>query len=130
MFCSETTAAEDIATASEDVPVDRFDADVFVVDENDIELIIKEMKPSFAPGPDGIPVVLLKSCCESLKAPLAFLFNLSLASSTFPSIWKSSYMFPVFKKGDKLNVENYRGITSLCACSKVLELFPRQIGID
>lgn len=31
-------------------------------------------------------------------------------------------MFPVFKKGDKQNVENYRGITSLCACSKVFEI--------
>lgn len=31
-------------------------------------------------------------------------------------------MFPVYKKGDKRNVENYRGITSLCACSKVFEI--------
>lgn len=31
-------------------------------------------------------------------------------------------MFPVHKKGDKRNIENYRGITSLCACSKIFEL--------
>lgn len=31
-------------------------------------------------------------------------------------------MFPVYKKGDKQNVENYRGITSLSACSKVFEI--------
>ena len=30
-------------------------------------------------------------------------------------------MFPVFKKGDKRNVEHYRGISCLCACSKVFE---------
>ena len=30
-------------------------------------------------------------------------------------------MFPVFRKGDKRNVENYRGISCLCACSKVFE---------
>lgn len=31
-------------------------------------------------------------------------------------------MFPVFKKGDKRNIANYRGITSLCSASKLLEL--------
>lgn len=31
-------------------------------------------------------------------------------------------MFPVFKKGDKRCVENYRGITSLCSSSKLLEI--------
>lgn len=31
-------------------------------------------------------------------------------------------MFTIYKKGDKRNVENYRGITSLCACSKVFEI--------
>ena len=31
-------------------------------------------------------------------------------------------MFPVHKKGDKRNVANYRGITSLCAGSKLLEI--------
>ena len=30
-------------------------------------------------------------------------------------------MFPVFKKGDKRNVEHYRGISCLCACSKIFE---------
>lgn len=31
-------------------------------------------------------------------------------------------MFPIFKKGDRRNVENYREITSLCACSKNFEI--------
>ena len=31
-------------------------------------------------------------------------------------------MFPVFKKGSKRSVENYRGITSLCSGSKLLEI--------
>lgn len=31
-------------------------------------------------------------------------------------------MFPVHKKGDKADIENYRGITSLCASSKVFEI--------
>ena len=31
-------------------------------------------------------------------------------------------MFPVHKKGDKRNIDNYRGISALCAVSKLFEL--------
>lgn len=31
-------------------------------------------------------------------------------------------MFPIFKKGSKRSIENYRGITSLCSGSKLLEI--------
>lgn len=31
-------------------------------------------------------------------------------------------MFPVHKKGDRRNIENYRGISALCAASKLFEL--------
>ncbi|XP_055622822.1 uncharacterized protein LOC129766324 [Toxorhynchites rutilus septentrionalis] len=46
----------------------------------------------------------------------------SLSQGVFPDVWKHSFMFPVFKKGDKCNVANYRGITSLSAASKLFEL--------
>lgn len=45
-----------------------------------------------------------------------------MTQSKFPEIWKRSVMFPVFKKGDKRDIANYRGITSLCAGSKLLEI--------
>lgn len=36
--------------------------------------------------------------------------------------WKTLYLSPIYKKGDKRNIANYRGITSLCAPSKVFEI--------
>ncbi|XP_055591157.1 uncharacterized protein LOC129743206 [Uranotaenia lowii] len=33
-----------------------------------------------------------------------------------------AYMFPVYKKGDRRNVNNYRGISALCAIAKLFEL--------
>lgn len=77
---------------------------------------------SHAPGPDGIPSCILKNCSHSLATPLAKLFSRSLQEGKFPDEWKVSSMFPVYKKGDKKDVHNYRGITSLCSCSKLFEI--------
>ncbi|XP_055632923.1 uncharacterized protein LOC129773349 [Toxorhynchites rutilus septentrionalis] len=40
--------------------------------------------------------------------------------------WKQSYVFPVYKKGHKRSVSNYRGIAALCATSKLFELIVLQ----
>lgn len=45
-------------------------------------------------GPDGIPPIFLRNCSKSLASPLWFLFNESLNSGCFPSLWKSSYVTP------------------------------------
>ncbi|XP_055613640.1 uncharacterized protein LOC129760093 [Uranotaenia lowii] len=44
-----------------------------------------------------------------------------IGQSTFLSIWKEAYMFPVHKKGDRKNVNNYRGISPLCATAKLFD---------
>ena len=69
-----------------------------------------------------IPRSLLKQCSDALSYPLMLLFNMSLNQCVFPDSWKFSYMFPVYKKGNKCDAANYRGITSLSACSKVFEI--------
>ena len=79
------------------------------------------MKISFSSGPDGIPAVVLKKCSSALANPLRQVFSLSLATGVFPTLWKFSYMFPVHKKGDKKLIDNYRGITCLCAVAKLFE---------
>ena len=101
---------------------DAFVFDSFDISTLDVTAAIQKLKQSFAIGPDGIPACVLKAAADTLVYPLALLFNRSLQRSTFPSRWKFSYMFLVYKKGDKCNVANYRGITSLCACSKVFEI--------
>ena len=83
---------------------------------------LAKLKLSFSAGPDGIPSAVLKRCAHVLSHPLAKLFNLSVQQNEFPAHWKFSNLFPVHKKGDKRNVNNYRGITSLFACSKLFEI--------
>ena len=41
--------------------------------------------------------------------------------SIYPGIWKSANVTPIFKKGDKQLITNYRPISLLPICGKILE---------
>lgn len=89
--------------------------------QSEVEVALKQMKSSASSGPDGIPSIVLKNCAGSLSKPLQMIINQSLLQATCPECWKKSFIFPVHKKGNKSDVTNYRGITSLCAGSKLME---------
>jgi len=63
----------------------------------------------------------LANLANSIAYPLFILYNKSLKEGVFPSIWKISSVTPVFKKGNKSNVENYRPISGLVQIGKLLE---------
>ena len=50
-----------------------------------------------------------------------YLFNQSLVTRTFPSLWKFGKVSALFKKGDRCDPNNYRPITVLPTLSKILE---------
>ena len=52
---------------------------------------------------------------------LEHIFNLCINQGYFPGELKVGCLTPVFKKGDKLNIENYRPICSLSPLSKIFE---------
>ena len=49
------------------------------------------------------------------------LANASFNSGCFPSAWKKSNIVPIFKKGEKTSVSNYRPISLLSCTSKIIE---------
>ncbi|XP_053690885.1 uncharacterized protein LOC128739423 [Sabethes cyaneus] len=104
------------------VPADFVDIDVFAITPDMITAAAKKLKTSYCAGPDGIPAVVFCRCAEALAMPLCCIFNKSFAQGKFPKIWKHSFMFPVFKNGDRRSVRNYRGITNLPAASKLFEI--------
>ena len=72
-------------------------------------------------GCDGIHPKILKKCLLSLLEPIHSLFVASLLSNTFPAEWKVHKITPIPKKGNLLEITNYRPISLLCILSKVLE---------
>ena len=93
----------------------------YTFSDSDIIKIVSELKDYGGKGPDGIPNVFVKNCIHSLLIPLRAIFQKSLSSHTFPNIWKLSHIIPIFKKGDKNNIKNYRPISMLSCFSKILE---------
>lgn len=72
-------------------------------------------------GPDRIPAYFIKKVATSITDPLLDIFNSSLSCGIFPSMWKSSYICPIFKSGDKCLINNYRGIAILSLIPKLFE---------
>ena len=90
-------------------------------DEAEIKTIISSFDVGKACGPNSIPNHLLHLLKEDIARPLALLFNLSLSTGTFPDLLKISKTIPIFKKGSRLLVSNFRPISLLSNLNKILE---------
>ena len=91
------------------------------INDSDVADVLKLLDVNKASGPDLLSPRLLKEGADILSEPLAKIFNLSLNSSYFPTVWKQANVVPVFKKGDKTNISNYRPISLLSCVGKVFE---------
>ena len=74
-----------------------------------------------AAGPDILGNKILKSCARILGSSLAYLFNKSLSSGIFPSLWKEANITPIYKKNDKDDIRNYRPVSLISSVGKALE---------
>ena len=76
----------------------------------------------FANGKSSdIPIVLIKQSSMITAPYLASLFNICISSGDFPDILKIAKITPIYKKGDRENIENYRPISTLPVFGKIFE---------
>jgi len=80
---------------------------------------VKQLKSGKACGIDSISNDMLKQGSKQLYQSLVTLFNTILSEGSFPSNWNTSILTPIFKSGDKSNVDNYRGIALSSCLSKL-----------
>ena len=83
--------------------------------------MIPNLDPNKAHGHDQTSIRMLKLCNTSVCKALEIIFNRSLETGTFPNDWKKGNVVPVFKKGDKQILKNYRSISLLPVCDKIFE---------
>ena len=87
----------------------------------EVESVLAKLDSTKATGPDEISARLLKETAPVISTSLCSLYNKSLNRGVFPQEWKIANIVPVYKKGDKEYLENYRPISLLCIVSKVFE---------
>jgi hypothetical protein len=94
---------------------------LFPVTENEAERVVIKLKRKAATGVDEIPDFIVKDCIHLLKKPLCFIFNLFITLGSFPDRMKVAKVKPIYKKGKKADMGNYRPISILPTFSKILE---------
>ena len=87
----------------------------------DIQLRLGNLNVNKSQGPDNIYPKILKEANEVLAKPLQKIFETSFKMKQIPLDWKTADISAIFKKGNKLDVGNYRPISLTCICCKIME---------
>ena len=81
---------------------------------------LQEVNVAKATDHDNIPNKILKIAAPVISLSLGALFNLSIATNTFPDDWKVAKVFPLFKLGERNDPNNFRPISILPAIAEFL----------
>ena len=86
---------------------------------NVIDILFKHKSP----GLGYIPAWALKYSKLPIGTHLQFAINECINKNTFPNILKTAQVTPVYKKGHRLEPENYRPISVTPTLAKIFERF-------
>ena len=80
------------------------------------------MKLDKSSGFDNIPADFFIDTRDFIVPYLVHLYNLIFDNGVYPELWTKGMIVPIYKKGDKNNVANYRGITLINSMAKIFSL--------
>ncbi|KAJ4427648.1 hypothetical protein ANN_25296 [Periplaneta americana] len=87
---------------------------------SEVEIAIENLKKYKSPGIDQIPAELIQEGGSALYSEIYKLVLAIWEKEIVPEQWKESIIVPIFKKGDKTNCGNFRGISLLLTSYKIL----------
>ena len=93
-----------------------------IVSTQSVARLLGAVKTNTAMGSDGIPGFLVKKLAMAMAPAITDIFNESLTSNCFPSLWKKANICPVWKgKGSKSEPTNFRPISILPVLARTFE---------
>nr|CAH7736900.1 unnamed protein product [Callosobruchus chinensis] len=91
------------------------------IQAEEVTEIVNALKRGKSAGHDGIAAEMLKHMGDSGTEMFTELLNKAWEEKQVPDDWKIGIIIPIYKKGDSMDCNNYRGITLLSVPSKVYE---------
>ena len=92
-----------------------------VINLDEIVGIILKQNVRKAHGCDKVSMAMLKLCPKEIAVPLRIIFQKCIDTGKFPDSWKLANVQPIHKKNDRQIKSNYRPISLLPLCGKILE---------
>ena len=91
------------------------------VTESTVYKSISTVNTKKATGLDGISAKFIRDGCSVIASPITHILNLSLSQSTVPKAFKEARDIPLYKKGGRGEVGNYRPVSILPVVSKIFK---------
>ncbi|KAF2896714.1 hypothetical protein ILUMI_09461 [Ignelater luminosus] len=95
------------------------DTEVTTIELEEIQICIKEMKTGKLPGPGDIMVELIKNRGRALTERIRQLMNGCMKQHKVPEEWKIGYISSLYKKGNRKDLNKYRGLSVTSTLSRL-----------
>ena len=93
----------------------------FSISKTYLNQIITELDITKLRGPDGLPPIFFQRTAREMTTILHCVFKNIKKVRKIPDNWKVAALLPIYKKGDKRQMENYRPVSVLNIMSNLLE---------
>ncbi|GAB0203286.1 mitochondrial enolase superfamily member 1 [Grus japonensis] len=94
-----------------------------MVQEEAVNDLLHHLDTHKSMGPDGIHPRVLRELVEELAKPLSIIYQQSWLTGEVPDDWRLASVMPIYKKGQKEDLGNYRPVSLTLVPGKIMEQF-------